>query len=539
MLKKIVSPRILIIAAVILSVYVVGRLVVFHQVKKVIQKELADLEQQGIELNVENLRVGPWQNRVQLDSVRMRFIEGYGRDNKVQASLGNITLRGIGLLRAVLKKELHINSVQLSRPFIRTMVQNEEATDTAQKVKNSKEPAIKKLLINNLHIYKGEWKLNENTDTPVRITTLDEVHLSNILIENNPDGPLQWQVGKTTASEISVNLPKDFHTYSLQHIDYNKKAQTLNIDSIRITPHYNKAEFPKKAGKEYTRLTVVIPYVKVSGCDLKSTPEISLNAQEVHAKMHLESYFDKRPPFENPANKVLPIEFMQRLPIILHVDTLHLEDSYAEHEEFPEIGEKTGRIFFNKLNATIANITSRKPVDEKKLPTLSATAMFMGIGDLRTEFGFPATPDGVYYASGALYNFPMEKLNVATEPLAKLHIESGQMHSVKFRFQYTDARSDGELEMNYNDLKAIVLKKDDPTEKAGFANFLLNTFILKKDLDDSVEKEKRTGTIQFFRDRRRALFYYWWKSVLSGVLGTYNIDKVPQPKDLPPEEQKK
>ena len=86
MLKKITSPKILIIAAVILSVYVIGRLVIFHQLKRVIQKELADLEQQGIELKVEKLRVGPWQNLVQLDSVQMRFTEGYGRDRLVAGS---------------------------------------------------------------------------------------------------------------------------------------------------------------------------------------------------------------------------------------------------------------------------------------------------------------------------------------------------------------------------------------------------------------------------------------------------------------------
>ena len=48
---------------------------------------MGDSSQTGVgynfELKVEKLRVGPWQNLVQLDSVQMRFTEGYGRDNQV------------------------------------------------------------------------------------------------------------------------------------------------------------------------------------------------------------------------------------------------------------------------------------------------------------------------------------------------------------------------------------------------------------------------------------------------------------------------
>lgn len=526
------------IAAVILSVYVVGRLLVFYQVKSVIQKELADLEKQGIEIKVENLQVGPWRNRVQLDSVRIKFTEGYKQDNKVQVTLGNITLEGIGLLRAISKKELWIRSVQLSRPFIQTMAQKEEG-NKSESVKNSKKPAIKKFFFKYLHIYQGQWKINENTDKPVRITTLDEIHLTDIRIENNVAGPLKWQIGKTTASAVQISVPESMHTYSVKAISYDAGTKRLNIDTVKIIPHYNKTEFPQKAGKELPRLSAVFPYVQIEGCELQNRPQFTFNAKKIRTKMWLESYLDKRQPFLDPADRVLPVAFLQRLPIQVQIDTVQLEDSYAEHEEFPEIGEETGKVFFSKLNVTIRNITTNKITDEKKLPTLSATTMFMGVGDLRAEFGFPATPDGVYYANGALYNFPMTALNKAIMPLARAKVESGDLNSIKFNFQYNDARSDGQSEMNYKNLKVTVFKKDDPDKKAGFANFLLNTFIIKENLDDTVAKEKHLGTIQLYHDRRRGLFYYWWKSVLSGVLATYNIDKVPEPKDRQSEVRKK
>lgn len=539
MLKKIKISTILIIIGITSVLYIGGRLFIFHQLENVIRQELADLKNQGVEINVKGLQVGPWQNRVLLDSVHVRFIEGYGIDNFVEASSGAITLHGIALLHAVLTKKLRIQSVTITQPFIQTKIVKAKAEEH-KTVKNSQNPEFKKLFIRHLKIKEGKWRINDNTKNPIRVTTLDEIYLTNFYLLNNSKGPLQWRAGKTHASNILITLPKDFYSFYVKEINYNADAQELNIDTVKLTPLYNKQEFAERSKKENTRLTVVIPYIKSEQCNLKSNPEFTLNAAEVRLQLYLESYLDKRYLFDKAPDKILPVEFIQKkLPLTLHIDTLRVEDSYAEHEEFPEIGDETGKVFFTKLNATLANLTTEKPADKKHLPTLSATALFMGIGDLRAEFGFPGNPNGNYYASGAMYNFPFTKLNKAIEPLAKARIESGQLNWIKFNFKYDNDRSDGQVEMNYNNLKVLALKKDDPDKKAGFKNFILNTFILKKNLDGSAEVEDRSGTIQFYRDRRRSLFNYWWKSVLSGVLSVYSIDKVPEPKDRAPKADKK
>jgi hypothetical protein len=46
-----------------------------------------------------------------------------------------------------------------------------------------------------------------------------------------------------------------------------------------------------------------------------------------------------------------------------------------------------------------------------------------------------------------------------------------------------------------------------------------------------LDKEKRTGTIDFQRDKKRAIFHYWWKALLTGITsGTL---------DMPTKEEKK
>jgi hypothetical protein len=33
--------------------------------------------------------------------------------------------------------------------------------------------------------------------------------------------------------------------------------------------------------------------------------------------------------------------------------------------------------------------------------------------------------------------------------------------------------------------------------------------------------------VEFYRDTRRSIFNYWWKSVFSGIKSAYKLDKLP------------
>ncbi|MFN7115806.1 MAG: hypothetical protein ACK4TA_03350 [Saprospiraceae bacterium] len=522
------KSKIFIGVIIIVGIYVVGRILVFNQLRKVIYKEITALKAQGIEIEMAQLQVGPWKNRVQLDSVRIRFVEGKGTDTRIRAEAGTITLRGIALYRAVMRRELWVHSVQLSSPFIQTAHRRGESPSTDQ---SPKSPALKRFFFKRVHIEQGRWRLNDGSNTPIRITTLDRVNLRDFSVLNPGKGKLHWKVGKTDVSAVKIDFPKNYYNLFIKAVFYNANRKKLTLDSIKLTPYYNKAEFAQKNGKQTGRLDALIPYLHAVGCQLESAPVFKLHADKINLKFRLESYVDKRYPFENEADRVLPVEFLQDLPIDLQIDTLRVEDSYAEHEERPEEGDATGKVTFHKINATLANLSNNKASGQRLIPpALSVTALFMGIGDLRLEGGFPHHAKENYYLSGVMYHFPFTKLNNVIEPLAKARIESGYLNWIKFNFKYNNDRSDGEVEMNYKDLKVTTFKKDNPEKKAKFKNFILNNFILKEDINEGMKEDKRTGTIQFYRDRRRSLLHYWWKSVFSGALSVYNIDKMPAPK---------
>jgi hypothetical protein len=158
---------------------------------------------------------------------------------------------------------------------------------------------------------------------------------------------------------------------------------------------------------------------------------------------------------------------------------------------------------------------------------MHAKTKFMGKGDLVVDFTFPADTTKPYTARGSLKNFPLVGLNDMLGPNAKARVESGTMTNMKFNFKYNLYRSDGEVELNYEDLRIASLRLNSKKEVkvSLIKTLLLNTFI-KKDAEEDEKNDSKTGTILFYRDQKRSVFNYWWKSLFSGIKSAYKIDKL-------------
>jgi hypothetical protein len=97
-----------------------------------------------------------------------------------------------------------------------------------------------------------------------------------------------------------------------------------------------------------------------------------------------------------------------------------------------------------------------------------------------------------------------------------MSVTSGTLNKLTFNFDYTDHKATGTVLVNYEDLKVNTLTKEKEPEKNEVKTFVVNT-ILKNNKTKNTDKEKRMGVIDFERDRRRAIFHYWWRSVLTGI----------------------
>jgi hypothetical protein len=173
-------------------------------------------------------------------------------------------------------------------------------------------------------------------------------------------------------------------------------------------------------------------------------------------------------------------------------------------------------VTLEKLNASLDHLTNRDHFPDHKQATLKVTSYLMGKGLIKAEFSLPYSKAQVYNAKGSLSGLSLYRLNPMLENIAFVSVTSGKLKQLSFNFDYTDLKSKGTVMINYEDLKINSLTKEKDPEKNEFMSFVVNT-ILKKDKNEDLDKGRRMGTIDFERDRRRAIFHYWWQSVFTGI----------------------
>ena len=162
----------------------------------------------------------------------------------------------------------------------------------------------------------------------------------------------------------------------------------------------------------------------------------------------------------------------------------------------------------------------------------------MGKGLIKAEFSLPYNKAQVYNAKGSLNALSLYRLNPMLENVAFMSVTSGKLNQLSFNFDYTDLTSKGTVLINYEDLKINSLTKEKDSEKNEFMSFVVNT-ILKSDKDESLDKGRRMGTVDFDRDRRRAIFHYWWNSVFTGIKSTATESPNKKEKDRDKEKKRK
>jgi hypothetical protein len=337
---------------------------------------------------------------------------------------------------------------------------------------------------------------------------------------------LKWLDADIKVNDLTMQSPHGLYQYLVKSGNLNVGNQVLRIDSVKINPVHNKQAFMRAAGFETDRMDGLISHLEINGLEFMDYPK-SIRASTVETRYQLKIFHDKRYPSRPPVVKTLPAHFIQRLPFALSCDTIYIKDSYISYEEFPIKGDSSGFIVFSHLNATLTGVHNNPSRHSDVIMNISAK--FMDQGDLTAKFTFPYDTTKSYSTTGTLRNFVLKNANPMLVPAARARIESGLLTALKFHFLYNNYESDGEVELNYQDLKISSLHQNKDHEPAinHIKTFLLNALIIKKNRNEDTNSEKRKGTIQYHRDPHKAIFNYWWKSILSGIKSAYKLDKIP------------
>lgn len=350
--------------------------------------------------------------------------------------------------------------------------------------------------------------------------------IEGLTLEFLADQPFAYQVKNISAGSTALSVPQALYTFEIQQIKWDFVKEIFRADSIRVVPQASKFEFSKQRGFEIDRFDAFIPFVEAQNFSVSFLDSSRVRASQAEIQFYLNIFRDKRRPFVQK-RKPLPIPQIQDLPFTLLIDSLKIRKSYVQYEEFAEEATEAGLVYFDNLYASLYNINNRATTGNTRL---RAQSNLLGHGAIDLFVNFPLEANKNARLVGSISDFDIPEINAMLVPSTNIKVESGDMKKLSFTFAFNDTRSDGEIELNYENLKLSMMKEDsdkeDEMEKDNLKTFIMNTFIIRKNMDEDVPEEKRTGAVGFERDPYRSIFNFWVKSLLSGVKAAYNLDKV-------------
>lgn len=528
--KKLLALILLTIISV--TVLSIAHYIIFNKLKGAVLQKIETLNKSDYNIRYDSIHFHWLKNRILIDALVLEK-DAYDTTciHPEFISARKVQIEGFSLLSFLINKKLAFDLISFVDPHILIRKNTGLLPDSVSQGENKFKLTIDRLRFQSAHVAYSDTSCTVTTEVNTNITVTD------LAVDLQPDKPVDIRWGMIQLDDTQLDLPEVFYTLLFQKIKYDYMANTFEIDTIKIKPHLSKLAFARKKPHETDRFEGVIPFLKLGGLRFRYQDTVSLSAINTDIQMYLKVFRDKRLP-DKKQFTVLPIQQLQKLSFGLTIDTIRIIKSYIEYEEFADDAETSGSVHFDNLYATIYDINNDRSLKNGKT-ILDAQADFMGDGLLSIHSVLPWNTQSENIMTGSLKNFTMAKINSMLFPVANMKIESGKLKSIDFKYTYNMIRSMGEIELNYENLKLTSfkdegktkIKKDndsDALQKDNLKSFIVNAFIIRKNMDEGVPAEKRTGEIVFERNTSRSIFNYWWKSVFSGIKSAYNLDNLQQ-----------
>jgi hypothetical protein len=513
---------ILSVIALLIAAFIWLRSHVFDRLDVSIEKRLTSLKLSGFNVHYDSLSVDWWDGVIKVDKL---VLEKNAYDTTCIypefISVERVRAEGIGLLQLVFNSTLSVESIYLDQPNIVLRENSVLELDSASEKENEFT-----LLADHVHIRSGNFTFTDSAACKLIAEVKSDLSVAGLALDFHIGSPFKYGADILTMNGSEIQMPRDFYTMKVAEVNMNFLERALTIDSIRIIPAFGPVAFGRKHGFEIDRFEGLIPYFRANDLSFSFEDTAVVKSRSAEIQFYLKVFRDKRLRFV-VTKKLLPVSQLRSLPFALHIDTLKVTKSYVQYDEIAEGTVEPGRVFFDNLYAEFRNVDNTSHKGEMQL---TARSNLLGHGSVNLFATFPLAELKRSTVTGSVENFNLPELNPMLTPTTRLMVESGKMKKLSFNFTFNTVRADGKIDMNYENLKVVSFKDEEKTkgeelEKDNFKTFIMNAFVFRKNMDEDVPEDKRTGTIMYLRDDSRSVFNFWVKSVLSGIKSAYNMDK--------------
>jgi hypothetical protein len=326
-------------------------------------------------------------------------------------------------------------------------------------------------------------------------------------------------------ANFSYVTPDNLSSISMDEMEINSKDSSITVNNFILTPLVSRYDYGPARGFQSTWMQMKNESIILDKVDfLKIINKGALYAKSLKIyKPEISVFRDKRIPFPEWQRKPLPQTTLRELGFTVNIDTINLINGYINYQEHPEKAYSTGEVFFTDLNATILNLTndSIRTLTYSKT-NIEASANVFDKGKVKAAFLFDLkNMDNIHTYGIELDSMDLSEFNRILIPSASVQIASGHNNKIIMNARANETYSYGEMKFYYDELKIQLLNRETETPKGlgnALGSFFANTFIIKTNNPRNFFLRK--GDIFFERDEKRAIFNYWTKTFLSGVVSS-------------------
>ncbi|MCK9452332.1 MAG: hypothetical protein M0Q90_11630 [Bacteroidales bacterium] len=468
-----------------------------------------NLEINGIALKAERAEVRLLRNHFVLKTVKITD------SAKNSVLIPEISLDGLHYLQWVFGNKIEINKLSVSSPQVNLQVPFKLPTSDSTSKAGI---ADYEMLFNKIELKNATISIHQHRDF-VQLSGLD-ISLQDFRKSENKDtAQKQFDFGELeiNAENFQFTFKDSLYMFSAKQLAVSSFEKNVKIKEASLVSTYSKYEIGHKTGVETDWYAIDLGAINMDGLDLDALKtDQSLQLSFVNfEKFEAEIFRDKRLPFPNKPDTKLPMDMINNLSFKLHIDSAFIKDGMVTYEEHVKDAKNAGAIEFTNLHASLFEISNNKVlIDEPTL--IKADARLMGGPLLDIVFEFPNKKFPVeHHVTGSLQPTEMNIVNPFLNTNMAADIEQGKISTFRFNFLYDNDIAHGSLLLEYDNLKVNLIDREDNSVKR-IKTFLINKIALHSN-NQRYENNFQAGKIDFKRHKKKSVFNYWWKSLLSGI----------------------
>ena len=489
---------------------------------------------------VDQVRINGLKGDLVLENVSMTP-KSFARDSMARGSIGALAqstiskaeLRGLEIIALLVTGKIYIDKIGITSPrltyYVFPGLETAPGSEVALDVLSEQFVAA---AVDEVSITAGSFSLVDMSKDSVYAFTLDSLSLN--LAEFEIDtatiqspSPFRMHGLQLDAASVKGAIAK---YYDLEFAHFSLRTTDRKLDLEITSPHL-------VAVNDKFTFNRIIPH-EMDWFDIKAK-RISLEDFELFRWFSGEKFFakrliidrpeiyiykDKRPKDKPIKRRKMPNEGIRSIPVPFEIDSILIQGGSLTFEQQSEYDWPPGAIHFTEMYGVVDGL-SNDPEVLKDHPNvhLSARALLMGQAPTQVDLKLMVMdPRDRYTFTGKIGALPFSGLNPFLENIAFLRARKGQIRQLSFAMKGDREKTDGTMDLHYEDLKIEVLKVPKNEKKRGktssFLSFTANTVVKHNNLP-SMQKY-RQGLIKKERTEDVPFMKYYVQAIGSGLVST-------------------